>query len=46
MKKILARLESVVEKQIAEFEANPIKAGLKFVIFIMVLKWAWNKIKD
>jgi hypothetical protein len=46
MEKILARIEDVVEKQIKEFETNPIKMGLKFIIFAMLLKWAWKKFKE
>lgn len=45
MEKILERIEQVVEKQIEEFEANPVRTGIKLLIFYWIFKQVWREIK-
>lgn len=46
MDRIIEKLEAVVEKQIAEFESNPVKTSIKFLIFVWILKTLWKHIKQ
>jgi hypothetical protein len=45
MDKILDKIEAVIEKQIAELEANPIKTSIRLFIFYYIFKSIWREIK-
>jgi hypothetical protein len=45
MERILEKVEALVEKQIADFEKNPISTSVRLFIFYWIFKQVWKEIK-
>jgi len=45
MEKLLEKIETLVEKQIADFEKNPISTSFRLFIFYWIFKNIWKEIK-
>lgn len=42
---VLARLSEMFERWLTEFEARPLRAGLKVLIVFIALRWVWRSLK-
>ena len=43
--KFFSKMESRVDKWIDQFEKEPISVGLKVIIVVLLLRWAWRSFR-
>lgn len=45
MEQLISKVEAILEKQIALFEAKPISTSIKFLIFLWIFKYIYREVR-
>ena len=45
MEQLINKIEAIIEKQIADFEAKPLATSIKLLVFLWVFKYIYREVR-